>query len=117
MDGDRYILSIYESISRLTRQMLAAARSSDWDQLVALEKNCYAMFAQLFASTDGRPRSAEFRRRKTELICGVLDDDAQIRMLVEPWLVNLSALIGNTRQQTRLSQAYQVCELTVDGHL
>lgn len=105
MDGD-HILSIYEGVSRLTRQMLAAARRSDWDQLVALEKHCSALFAQLFAIKDERPRSAEFQRRKSELICGVLDDDAQIRLLVEPWLANLSALIGNTRQQQRLGQAY-----------
>ena len=100
------ILAIYEDISRITRQMLEAARSDDWDQLVDLEKNCSARFAHLFELEDGSARDDEFRRRKGELIRDVLRDDAQIRLLVEPWLAHLSAMIGTTRQQGRLNQAY-----------
>ena len=107
MNGNQ-ILAIYEEISRTTGQMLAAARSDDWDGLVALEKDCSGMFARLFEAEDGAPRDAEFQRRKGELIRGVLADDAQIRLLVEPWLVQLTAMIGSTRQQNRLSRAYDV---------
>ena len=107
MNGNQ-ILAIYEEISRTTGQMLAAAHSDDWDGLVALEKDCSGMFARLFEVEDGAPRDAEFQRRKGELIRGVLADDAQIRLLVEPWLVQLTAMIGSTRQQNRLSRAYDV---------
>ena len=106
MNGN-HILAIYENISRKTRQMLAAARGDDWDGLVALEKDCSAMFAQLFETEDGAVRDAEFQRRKGELIRGVLADDAQIRLLVEPWLAQLNAMIGSTRQQSRLNHAYE----------
>jgi hypothetical protein len=44
------------------------------------------------------------------LIRGVLDDDAEIRLLVEPWLAQLADLIGHTGHQRRLSQAYRAGE-------
>lgn len=105
MDSHK-ILTIYEEGSRLTRQMLLAAREGDWDQLVAYEKDCAARFVHLFAGEGNQPRDADFQRRKAELIRGMLDDDAQIRLLVEPWLARLSGLIGSTRQQSRLHQTY-----------
>ena len=105
MDGD-HILTIYSGIADLTRQMLAAARAGEWDTLIALEKACSAHFARLLAGEDNRPRNAEYQRRKAELIRSVLDDDAQIRLLVEPWQAQLSALIGHNGQQRRLRQTY-----------
>ena len=104
------ILLTYESISRLTKQMLAAARSGEWDELVRLERECSALFGRLFTGEEEQPRSAEFQRRKAQLIRGALDDDAEIRLLVEPWLAQLSALISHTGHQRRLTQAYRAGE-------
>ncbi len=105
MNGDQ-ILAVYEEASAITRQMLLAAREGDWDRLVAHEKDCAARFVHLMTSEPGQTTDAAFQRRKAEIIHGILDDDAQIRMLVEPWLMKLSVLIDSTRQQSRLSQAY-----------
>ena len=106
MEGD-HILIIYSSIADLTAQMLAAARLGAWDTLIGLEKACSTHFAQLLADDDSRPRDAAHQRRKGELIRSVLDDDAQIRLLVEPWQVQLAALIGHNGQQRRLRQTYE----------
>ena len=100
------ILTIYEEMARLTRHMLLAARAADWDRLVTCEKACAAQFALLFAGESDQPRDAAFQRRKAELIRGMLDDDAQVRRLADPWLAQLSSLIGNTRQQSRLHRTY-----------
>jgi flagellar protein FliT len=107
---DEHILATYEAISRLTRQMLAAARNREWDALVRLERDCSALFARLLNSESDAPRSTGFQHRKARLIRGVLDDDAEIRLLVEPWLSQLSAMIGHTGHQRRLSQAYRTGE-------
>ena len=106
MNGDQ-VLSIYASIADLTRQMLAAARIDAWDTLIALEKACSAHFARLLAGEDNRPRDAGYQRRKSELIRSVLADDAQIRLLVEPWQARLAALLGHNGQQRRLRQTYE----------
>jgi len=101
------ILVIYEEVSRLTGQMLRAARESKWDLLIALEKDCASKFTHLRTDNADQPQDAAFQRRKAELIRGMLDDDAQIRMLVEPWLNKLSGLMISTRQQSRLHQVYE----------
>jgi flagellar protein FliT len=106
MDDD-FILAIYSDIAGLTGQMLAAARNGEWDTLIALEKACSTHFARLPADENGRPRSAEYQRRKAELIRGVLAEDAQIRLLVEPWQSRLAELIDYHGQQRRLLQAYK----------
>jgi flagellar protein FliT len=106
MNNDQ-ILATYEAVSRLTRRMLTAARNSEWDMLVKLERDCSALFARLFTGDNEQPQSADFQRRKAQLIRGVLDDDAEIRLLVEPWLNQLSALISHAGHQRRLSQAYR----------
>jgi flagellar protein FliT len=108
--NDEAILSVYQRIAELTEQMLAAARGSDWDTLLHLEHECRALFAQLSDGEDERVRDANFQRRKANLIRGVLDDDAQIRLLVEPWLAHLSELIGHTGRQRRLSDTYRAGE-------
>ncbi len=105
--NDEHILLTYEAISRLTRQMLTAARAGQWDTLVQLERDCSGLFARLFAADVERPRSADYQRRKAALIRSALEDDAEIRLLVEPWLAQLSAMIGHTGHQRRLSQAYR----------
>ena len=106
MNGD-HILIAYSSIADLTAQMLAAARLGAWDTLIALERECSAHFAQLLEDDDSLPRDAAHQRRKGELIRSVLDHDAQIRLLVEPWQVQLAALIGHNGQVQRLRQTYE----------
>ena len=108
--SDDLILTTYEHIARLTAQMLAAARSGEWDVLVALERDCSALFARLFSGEEEQPRSAEFQHRKARLIRGILDDDAEIRLLVEPWLNQLSQLIGHAGRERRLIQTYRAAD-------
>ena len=105
--NEQQILAAYERIARVTRQMLDAAQAGQWDQLTALEGECSTLFAPLVEHDRQPPTGAEYIRRKAELIRGILADDAQIRVLVEPQLDNLSALLGSTRQKQRLARAYQ----------
>jgi flagellar protein FliT len=107
MNDGKIILGEYEQIASLTRRMLEAARRSEWVALIELERNCGQHFARLLDGSIVQPDDDSYRSRKAALIRGILDDDAEIRLLVEPWLAQLSQLIGNTRQQSRLHQAYR----------
>jgi flagellar protein FliT len=104
---EQQILATYERIARVTRQMLGAAQAGQWDRLTALEKEVSGLFGPLMAHDHTPPAGAEYRRRKVALIRDILADDAQIRLLVEPRLKDLSALLGSTRQEQRLTRAYQ----------
>lgn len=106
MNDGKIILGEYEQIAALTRRMLEAARRSEWDALIALERDCGQHFARLLDGSIVPPEDDVWRGRKAALIRGILDDDAEIRLLVDPWLAQLSQLIGTTRQQNRLQNAY-----------
>ncbi len=108
--NEEQILSTYQNISYLTARMLAVARNGEWDALVALERECSGLFARLLDNEQELPRSNDFQRRKAESIRSALDNDAAIRLLVEPWLAHLSELIGHTGRQHRLAQAYRPAE-------
>ncbi len=100
------VLSTYEAMQALTAQMVAAASASDWDQLATLEQRCASHVQELKAHADALPMSGEHRVAKIRIIRQLLDDDRKIRDLTMPWMAHLSAMIGSTRSQTRLVNAY-----------
>lgn len=100
------VIAIYEDAARLTREMLGEARAQQWDNVVAKEKLCAEKLARL-PSTMPQQHDPLHQRRKAELIRSMLDDNAEIRILAEPWLARLSELICDTRQQSRLHHMYR----------
>lgn len=100
------VLVIYESMAQLSTAMLAAARDGDWDRLTELERDCAAQLRILHAHEATVAMHGPARTRKIALIRNILADDREIRDLTMPWMARLSALIGNTRAQTRLANAY-----------
>jgi len=90
------VIVVYETLSRLTRQMLAAARSRDWETLQRLERDCASQIGML---RDGQPPplSGELRARKVRLLQSILADDREIRAITEPWMEQLSLLMQGPR--------------------
>lgn len=99
------VLQHYETMAAKSREMLLAARDSDWDTLAALERDCAAIVAEL-KRIGGVRLTATEARRKFEIIRGMLADDAEIRDLTEPWLAQLSRLIAGTAGKRKLARAY-----------
>ena len=107
MSDYEQILQTYAAMSMKSALMVEAAKSSDWDRLIALEKDCSAMIEQLKKADTGAPRpDAGYLRRKVALIRKVLADDAEIRSHTEAWMQKLQVLFGSARQEQRLLQAY-----------
>jgi flagellar protein FliT len=102
------VLSVYETMAELSRQMLEAATSSDWERLTQLESRCAGHVARLRDGEASTPFHGEQRVRKIALLKMLLDDDRKIRDLAMPKLAELSALISNTGTQRRLAHAYGV---------
>ena len=90
------VIGVYENVSQLTRQMLAAARSRDWDTLHRLERDCASQVSML---REGQPPSltGELRARKVRLLQSILADDREIRNITEPWMEQLSLLMQGPR--------------------
>lgn len=105
MNGDD-ILSLYESVSGLSGDMLAAAQAGEWDQLVELETRCASQVQVLRAGEAAAPLSAERRARKVAMIRKILADDREIRDLTSPWMAKLGAMLQSSGAERRLANAY-----------
>ena len=100
------ILETYQHLAEMTARMRVAAISEDWDQVVALESECAGLYTKLQSVETGVAGDAGYQRRKSQLICQLLEDDAQIRERVSGQLARIWRMIDGRRQVDRLSAAY-----------
>lgn len=94
------IIEHYEAIAGASRRMLKAARAGRWNDVALEEDNCRALIAAL-----KRARAAgstpERRDQRLALLRSMLADDAAIREVSEPWLLQLEALLGRRPELQR----------------
>ena len=100
------ILALYARLSAVTTRMRHAARSADWDGLIALEAECADVSSRLVACEDGALRNSDYQRRKANLIRKVLEDDAEIRQNVNQRMTGLWRLIDGRSNVDKLNAAY-----------
>ena len=94
MDREQHIISYYESISRASVAMLAAARRKDWNGVLAAERDCALVIEKLKGLGNLCPNDPTLRQRKLEIIRQLLARDAEVRYLTEPWLHRLDSYLG-----------------------
>jgi hypothetical protein len=100
------IMQRYDKALELTRAMLEAAQKSDWDRLVALEKERSALIDQLRELDVDPARDAQDRERKRELIRDIMRSDEQIQILTQDWMRELREVLGSISVEQRLSRTY-----------
>jgi len=88
------LLSYYEAIEQASAEMLAAARDGNWDQVVKLEGACVLLISQLKHAATKKPLAPEEAQLKTRIMQRILVNDAEIRMLAEPWLEDLDGILA-----------------------
>lgn len=96
---DKALLDYYEAIERASEQMLQAARDGDWDSVVRLEGACAVLISQLKHAASQRALQPEEARLKTRIMKRILENDAKIRNLAEPWLEDLDRLLAGSPRQ------------------
>ncbi len=93
------LLSYYEAIEQASADMLSAARSGNWDEVVKLEGACVLLISQLKQAAAEKSLAPKDAQLKTRLMQRILLNDAEIRHLAEPWLEDLDkVLTGRSRQ-------------------
>jgi len=98
---DPQLLSYYEAIEKASADMLSAARSGNWDEVVKLEGACVLLITRLKqaaqsptqAATD--PVAVAAAKAKSRLMQRILVNDAEIRQLAEPWLQELDDTLAS----------------------
>lgn len=92
------LLSYYEAIEQASADMLSAARSGNWDEVVKLEGACVLLISQLKHAASREQLAPEESQLKTRIMQRILLNDAEIRHLAEPWLDDLDrVLAGKTK--------------------
>jgi flagellar protein FliT len=92
------LIDYYQAIEKASQDMLEAARTGNWDQVLKLEGACTLLIAQLKHTAAGRALGADEAQFKSRIMQRILVNDAQIRRLAEPWLDELDELlVGRTK--------------------
>ena len=92
------LLNYYEAIEKASQDMLEAARTGNWDQVVKLEGACAVLIAQLKNTAAEKPLPADEAQLKSRIMQRILVNDAEIRHLAEPWLQDLDDLMAGKRK-------------------
>ena len=94
MISSNNLLTFYEAIEQASAEMLEAARSGNWDQVVKLEGACVLLISQLKNAARGKPLEPDEAKLKSKIMQRILVNDAEIRHLAEPWLEDLDNMLA-----------------------
>ncbi|MEJ8825686.1 flagellar protein FliT [Variovorax humicola] len=86
------LLDYYKAIEAASRQMLEAARREDWDDVVRCEGACAVLIEQLRFRCRTAQLPREDRAEKARIMQRILRNDAEIRVLAEPWMSRFAQL-------------------------
>jgi flagellar protein FliT len=87
------LLSYYEAIEQASADMLCAARTGNWDEVVKLEGACVLLISQLKHAAANEKLAPDENKLKTRIMQRILLNDAEIRHLAEPWLDDLDQVL------------------------
>ena len=107
MDGVQTIFT-YKAILTVTEKMLKAAQANNWDELILLERECKTLTQILVSNSSQTQLSEEMQKKKIKIIHKILDKDAQIRDIAEPWMTHLQNLLMNANQKRKLDKLYNL---------
>lgn len=83
------LIDYYKAIEDSSVKMLEAARVQDWDGVVRYEGACAVLIEQLRHRAQTVQLQDEDRLEKARIMRRILENDAQIRNLAEPWVQHL----------------------------
>lgn len=106
LETEQQIVERYRHMADASHRMVQAAHRDDWDQVCTVEKECALIVAELSTMGDLAPADPTLRQQKIDLMKRVLSDDAEIRLLSQPWLGKLDALLRSPETAARLGRTY-----------
>lgn len=92
------LIDYYKAIEDSSLKMLDAAKAEDWEQVVRFEGACAVLIEQLRIKARSEDLLPAQRTEKTHIMQRILQNDAQIRYLAEPWLAHCEQAFDEPRQ-------------------
>ena len=85
------LIDYYKAIEDSSLRMLDAAKSEDWDEVMRFEGACAVLIEQLRERARQEDLLPAQRSEKSRIMQRILNNDAQIRYLAEPWLTHFES--------------------------
>ena len=82
------LIDYYKAIEDSSAKMRDAAKAEDWDAVARFEGACAVLIEQLRHKARSENLLPEQRSEKIRIMQRILQNDAQIRYLAEPWLAH-----------------------------
>ncbi|MEG2045231.1 MAG: flagellar protein FliT [Comamonas sp.] len=92
------LIDYYRAIEKCSTQMLDAARAHDWAGVAQHESASALLISQLRENAKEKTLSAPERKEKAGIMLRILRNDAQLRVVAEPWLAQLDGQMQGYRQ-------------------
>ena len=92
------LIDFYKAIEDSSLKMLKAAKAEDWEEVVRNEGACAVLIEQLRAKAHCEELLPAQRSEKARIMQRILQNDAQIRYLAEPWLDHCEQALDASRQ-------------------
>ena len=86
------MIDFYRASEDSRAKMLHAAQNKDWDGVARYEGTCAVLIEQLRFRANDEKLAPELRKEKARIMQRILRNDAQIRVLAEPWLASFEHL-------------------------
>ena len=103
-------LELLQSMAEVSTGMRALAQANDWDNLVVRERELASLrraLAALEPSGQGsQSLDAQQLAKKRALLEQILDDEAEVRRHVEPWMESTRKLLGDGARDRAVRAAY-----------
>lgn len=106
MERQQQLLSAYQHITTLSAQMLALAQNGDWDRLVELELSYVTAVEKTADFSDVMASSMALQELLRHKLQQILDNETQLRALLQQRLTELKSLIDRSTRQNAVNATY-----------
>jgi len=100
------LLARYTDAWETTQQMLEAARSENWDELLNLDQARDQLFAGLMQASPVAPENLQLADETAVLIRSILSADQQILSLSQDWMEEINGVLTSVTVEKKLLKAY-----------
>lgn len=100
------LLACYTEAWDITRKMLEAARSENWDELLNLDQTRDQLFAGLMQAPPVTPENLQLADETASLIRSILSADQQIQSLSQAWMEEINGVLTSVTVEKKLLKAY-----------
>ncbi|WP_380178888.1 flagella biosynthesis regulatory protein FliT [Kalamiella sp. sgz302252] len=101
-----HLMSIYQQLLVLSQSMLRLATEGDWDKLIEMEVDYVSAVEKLAACTQQTPVPAQTQDQLRPVLRHILDNEAEVKNLLQARKAELSRLISQTGRQKSVNKAY-----------